>query len=149
MKNLFEPAAATEIKNRIEQLQANSQKQWGKMTVAQMLAHCSASIEMAAGINIPPRSFIGRIFGKLAKRSMLSEAPVGRNMPTDKSLLMQGEKDFAKEKRRLIECVDQFSSGGAEKCITHPHSFFGPMTPQEWAVLSYKHLDHHLKQFGV
>lgn len=149
MKNLFEAPSATEIKRRTETLRPNSEGQWGAMNVAQMLAHCSAWMEMAAGLALPPRSFIGRIFGKMAKKSILGKEPIRRNMPTDKSLIIEGEKNFAAEQQRLLGWVDRFSKGGPEQCTTHPHSFFGSMTPIEWAIMGYKHLDHHLRQFGA
>lgn len=149
MKNLFETSSATEIKERIERLGPDSERQWGTMTAAQMLAHCSAWMETAAGLRNPPRSFMGRIFGKVAKKSFFGEAPVRRNLPTEKSLLMRGERDFAAEQRRLLDWVDRFSAGGPEQCTTCPHCFFGPMTPVEWASMGYKHLDHHLRQFGA
>jgi hypothetical protein len=149
MKNLFEPSSVTEIKKRIEQLRPDSERQWGAMSAAQMLAHCSAWMEMAAGMNNPPRSFIGLIVGKMAKKSVLGEEPIRRNMPTEKSLIMKGEKHFVAEQRRLIDWVDRFWTGGPEQCTTHPHCFFGHMTPLEWAIMGYKHLDHHLKQFGA
>jgi len=149
VKNLFEPAAATEIRERIERLKPGAERQWGSMSAAQMLAHCSAWMEWAAGVKTPPRSLVGRIVGKMAKRSILGDGPIRRNMPTEKSLIMQGEKDFATEHQRLLDWVERFSKGGPEQCTTQPHCFFGYMTPVEWATLGYKHLDHHLKQFGV
>jgi hypothetical protein len=53
------------------------------------------------------------------------------------------------ERQRLRESIDRFASGGSGICTKHPHFFFGPLTPVEWAVLMYQHLDHHLRQFGV
>jgi hypothetical protein len=149
VKNLFEASTVMEIGNRIERLRPDSQRQWGAMNVAQMMAHCSAWLEMAAGLNSPPRSLIGRIVGGLAKKSVLGEEPIRRNMPTEKSLIRSDVRQFAEEQRRLIDWVDRFSAGGPEQCTTHPHCFFGPMTPVEWAILGYRHLDHHLRQFSV
>lgn len=149
MKNLFEPSSAMEIKKRIELLRPDAARQWGAMNTAQMLAHCSAWMEWAAGVKTPPRSLLGRIVGKMAKRSILGDGPIRRNMPTEKSLIMEGESDFATEQRRLLDWVERFSAGGPEGCTKAPHCFFGYMTPMEWATLGYKHLDHHLKQFGV
>lgn len=149
MKNLFEPASATAIRERIERLSPDSPRQWGAMNVAQMMAHCSAWLEMAAGATSPPRSPIGRIFGRMAKRSVLGDAPIRRNMPTEKILIRDDARQFAEEQRRLIDWVDRFSTGGPEGCTTHPHSFFGPLSPLEWATMGYKHLDHHLRQFSV
>ncbi|WP_446741951.1 DUF1569 domain-containing protein [Silvibacterium acidisoli] len=148
MKNLFEPSCVAEIKGRIERLRPNSERHWGVMSPAQMLAHCSAWMEMAAGLNKPPRNFLGRIVGKFAKKSIL-ERPIKRNMPTDKSLLVEDERDFATEQHRLLSWLDRFSAAGPTGCTTHPHSFFGHMTPMEWSAMGYKHLDHHLSQFGV
>lgn len=150
MKNLFEATAAQEIKQRLAILRPDNERQWGKMNVAQMLAHCSAWMEMAAGLTSPPRSLIGRIFGPVAKSKVLrSEEPVRRNMPTEKSLIVSEQRDFRAERQRLLEWTDRFASGGPGTCTKHPHCFFGPMTPTEWATLAYKHLDHHLRQFGV
>ena len=150
MKNLYEPATAQEIKDRIARLGPASQRQWGKMTAAQAMAHCSVAMEWAVGDIRPPRMFIGRIFGSLAKSKMLKdEAPMGRNAPTAKSLRIADDRDLATELQRLTALVDRFASAGPAGCTTHPHSFFGPLTPNEWAALMYKHLDHHLRQFGV
>ncbi len=149
MKNLFEVATLDEMKNRLTRLSAESQRQWGKMNASQMLAHCSGFMEMAAGQTSPPRTWFGYIFGRLAKRSVLSDAPIRRNMPTDRSLMVNGERDFASERQRLALYMDRFTAGGPEQFTRHPHSFFGPMTPEEWAIMAYKHLDHHFRQFGV
>lgn len=149
MKNLFEPSSAIEIKERIGQLRPDAERHWGAMNAAQMLAHCSAFMEWATGLKTPPRSFVGRIVGKMAKKSILGDGPIRRNLPTEKSLIMQGHRDFATEQRRLLDWVGRFSSGGPEQCTKQPHCFFGQMTPVEWATLGYKHLDHHLRQFGV
>jgi hypothetical protein len=109
VKNLFEAASVMEIRNRIERLRPNSQRQWGAMDVAQMMAHCSAWLEMAAGLNSPRRSLIGRIFGRLAKKSVLGEEPIRRNMPTEKSLIRKDARQFPEEQRRLIDWVDNLA----------------------------------------
>jgi hypothetical protein len=140
VKNLFEASSVMEIRNRIERLRPDSQKHWGAMNVAQMMSHCSAWLEMAAGLSSPPRSLTGRIFGRMAKKSVLSEEPIRRNMPTEKSLIRNDERQFDEEQRRLIDWVDRFSARGPGRCTTHPHSFFGAMTPVEWAIMGYKHL---------
>ena len=150
MKNLFEPAAFNEITDRTAKLRPDSERQWGKMSVAQMLAHCSAAIEMAEGKVTPPRILLGRLLGPLAKKSLIVNGePMRRNAMTEKSALVTDERDFMVERLRLRESIDRFASGGPGICTKHPHFFFGPLTPVEWAVLMYQHLDHHLRQFGV
>jgi hypothetical protein len=150
MKNLFQPAAAAEITDRMAQLRPDSPREWGKMTVAQMMAHCSASIEMAEGKVTPPRILLGRLLGPLAKKSLIVKGePMRRNSMTEKSALVTDERDFDLERQRLRESINRFVSGGPAACTTHPHFFFGPLAPEEWAALMYQHLDHHLRQFGV
>ncbi len=148
MKNLFEAPTVEEVKGRLAQLKPDSERVWGKMNAAQALAHCSAAMEMAMGAKKPPRILIGRLLGRFAKKSMIAkEKPMPRNVGTDKSLVVSDERDFAVERQRLSEFIDRFAAGGPRACTRHPHFFFGPLTPVEWAALMYQHLDHHLRQF--
>jgi hypothetical protein len=118
------------------------------MNPAQTLAHCSAAMEMATGETRPPRIFIGRLLGPLAKKSLIvNGTPMRRNATTEKSCVVTDERDFAPERQRLRESSDRFAAGGPGICTKHPHFFFGPLTPAEWAALMYQHLDHHLRQF--
>lgn len=149
MKSLFNQKDVSEILERIGKLAPNSQRQWGKMNVSQMLAHCNVSMETAMGVNFIKRVFIGRIIGTLMKSKVLSEKPFGRNSPTDKSYIFPADLEFEAEKSKAIASIKKFHEGGPSKCTTHPHPFFGKFTPEEWAVFEWKHLDHHLRQFGV
>ena len=139
-----------EVKERIAQLRPDSERLWGKMNPAQALAHCSAAIEMAVGEICPPRILIGRLLGGLAKKSLIvNGTPMRRNSMTAKSVMVTDERDFVVERQRLRELIDRFVAGGPGVCTKHPHFFFGPLTPVEWATLMYQHLDHHLRQFQV
>jgi hypothetical protein len=149
LKNLFEAATVEEVRERMAHLRPDSERQWGVMNAAQALAHCSEQMEMVLGLKFPPRSLIGRLVGRFAKSEVLNEKPIRRNMPTDKSFVVSDERDLAVERQRLGGLIDRLVEGGPAACTKHPHSFFGPMTPEEWARLMYKHLDHHLRQFGV
>jgi hypothetical protein len=150
VKNLFESARVEEVKQRIARLRPDSERQWGKMNAAQAVAHCSAGLELAVGDRIPPRLLLGRIIGRMVKPMALgNDEPMRRNSPTVKDLLVQDERNLRTERARLCGLIDRFATAGPKGCTTHPHSFFGPLTPEEWAMLMYKHLDHHLRQFGV
>jgi hypothetical protein len=151
MKNLFDATMANQVKTRLGKLEPQSERQWGKMTAAQMLAHCSLSMQWAVGELVPEKGPLpGRLLGRLVKPMVFrNEDPLRKNSPTAKSLVVADERDFARERDRLSELIDQFAAGGAAGCTRNPHSFFGKMTPKEWAILMYKHLDHHLRQFGV
>ena len=150
MKNLFEAAWVEEVKERMAQLRPDSERLWGTMNPAQALAHCSATMGMAMGKTCPPRMLIGRIIGRMVKPiAFRSDEPMRRNSPTVKDLVVQDERDLGRERERLCGLIDRFAAAGPEGYTTHPHSFFGRLTPEEWAILMYKHLDHHLRQFGV
>jgi hypothetical protein len=150
LKNLFDVSTVGEIKMRLQRLRPDSPRQWGKMTPAQAAAHCAASMEMALGDTRPPRMLIGRVLGGFIKPLALGDdKPMKRNSPTVPSFVIKDDRDFAAERVRLTNLIDRFAAAGPKGCTTHPHSFFGRLEAEEWAVLMYKHLDHHLRQFGV
>lgn len=150
MKSLYEPATLEELKGRMAQLRPDSPRQWGKMGAAQMVAHCSGPMEWAVGDSRPPRMFLGRILGPLVKSKLLSDdQPMRKNAPTAKSLVVKDDRNLDEERKRLSALMDRFAAAGPQGCTTHPHAFFGTLTPEEWAGLMYKHLDHHFRQFGA
>lgn len=150
MKNLYEPARVTEIQGRLAQLRPDSARQWGKMTPAQALAHCSISMTWAVGDVVPDRMFVGRIIGRMVKSMALgNDDPMKKNSPTAPTLVVKHQPEMEVERSRLRGLIDRFAAAGPSGCTTHPHTFFGPLTPDEWAALMYKHVDHHLRQFGA
>jgi hypothetical protein len=150
MKNLFEAAALEEVKERVARLRPDSERAWGQMNPAQALAHCYRGLELALGDRIPPRLLLGRIIGRMVKPMALgNDEPMRRNSPTVQDLVVQDERDLGREREQLYGLIDRFAAAGPEGCTRHPHSFFGRLTPEEWATLMYKHLDHHLRQFRV
>jgi Protein of unknown function (DUF1569) len=147
IKNLFDPAVKQDIINRINNLSAQSQKQWGKMDVAQMLAHVQLPIKIAFGTHQPKGSFLLRLIGPLFKSTLWNEKPWNQNLPTDPTFIMTGsEKDFEKEKSALLELVSRFSES---TIVGEKHPVFGKMTKENWSKATWKHIDHHLRQFGA
>ena len=149
MKNIFNSMHSEEVLKRIDQLTPNAQPQWGKMNVAQMLAHCSAFQDIAMGNSFPPRGWLGKLVGRFAKPIMYNDKTLPRNMSTIPTILIADDRDFEREKEQLKEKIILFQNNGPEKCTPHPHPFFGKLTSEQWGIGVYKHLDHHLTQFGV
>ncbi|HEY6386918.1 MAG TPA: DUF1569 domain-containing protein [Candidatus Acidoferrum sp.] len=150
MKNLFEAARVEEVKQRIAQMRPDSERLWGTMNPAQALEHCSRGMETALGDKTPPRVLVGRLLGWIVKPKVMgNDEPLRRNSPTAKELIVKDERELGTERTRLCALIDRFAAGGPAGCTTHSHAFFGRLTPDEWAILMYKHLDHHLRQFGV
>lgn len=150
MKTLFDSARASDVQGRLQQLRPDSTRQWGTMSAPQMLAHCAIGLETALGDRRPPRMFVGRILGGFVKsRVFANDAPLRRNSPTAPFMVIADERELEAERARLRALIDRFTAAGRAGCTTHPHTFFGPLTPDQWGVLNYKHLDHHFRQFGV
>jgi hypothetical protein len=149
MNNLYNESDVKGIIERLEKLSVDSKREWGTMNIAQMLAHCNVSLETAMGLNFPKRKMIGRILGKLLKLKFIDQKPMVKQSPTEDVYVTTKEMyDFEAEKRKAIALVRAFYENGPEKCTKHPHSYFGRLTPDEWAILKWKHFDHHLRQFG-
>jgi Protein of unknown function (DUF1569) len=149
MKTLFDRSAVVQIKQRLGGLRPESRRVWGKMDVAQTMAHCSAVMEMALGDVRPERLLIGRLIGPFFRSFYSNEKPMQPGAPTHKSLVVSDQRELARERDRLAGLVDRFSAAGTEGCTRHPHPFFGELKQAEWGTGMYKHLDHHLRQFGV
>lgn len=147
LKNLFDPSVKKDILDRINKLTPQSQPRWGKMNVSQMLAHLQMPMGVAIGSHTLPRTFFGRIVGRFAKPILYNEKPFKQNLPTDPSFVMtRYEKDFEKEKQGVTAMINHFDE---EKIVNEVHPFFGKLTKDQWSKGMYKHIDHHLQQFGV
>ena len=150
MKNVFDPAVTAELIHRLEQLQPTSPALWGKMSVDQMLAHCNVAYEMAFTNKHPKANPLMRFLLKaFVKPGVVNEVPYKRNLPTAPAFRIKNAKNFAEEKGRLIAFLEQTLATGAAGFEGKESPSFGPMTAKEWNNLLYKHLDHHLNQFGV
>jgi len=150
MESLFNQNANQKIIDRINALTTGSKPQWGKMNVEQMLAHCRMPLTAAHGDVKMKRGLIGILFGGIAKKQLITEnKPFKQNLPTDKNFIVADPENFEKEKQQLLERIQLFYQKGPDGITKQAHSFFGKMTPQEWDKLQWKHLDHHLRQFGV
>jgi hypothetical protein len=85
----------------------------------------------------------------LVKDSFFGTKPYPKNSKTDPTFIVTNPRDFELEKQILADHIKAFSTGGPGACTTHPNPFFGKLKPEEWARAQFRHLDHHLKQFGV
>ena len=148
MKSLFDTAVTQEIVDRINKLTPDTKALWGKMRVEQMLAHAQTPLHIALGDKKFKGGLMAFLFGKIAKKNMVKDEPFKKNLPTAPSFVVKDERKFEEEKAGLIELVQRFSKEQKEKLDSRPHSFFGNLTADEWNTLQYKHLDHHLRQFG-
>lgn len=149
LKSVFESTTTKEVLDRMAQLQSDSQPLWGKMNAAQMLAHCSAFQEIAVGNLHEPRSWLGLFIGRFAKPVFYNDKPLPQNMSTMSSIMITNARELEREREILKQKLLTLQKDGLQKCHAQIHPFFGKLTAEEWGKGIYKHLDHHLKQFGV
>ena len=149
MKSLYNTRDNSEIIDRINKLSPDSGRQWGTMTVSQMLAHCNEPFKQVFGRVKLKRTFAGVLFGGFAKKMVTNEKPFKPGLPTDKNFIIKEDKNFREEKNKLVENIRNFGEAKGKGFTQDPHPFFGKMTVEEWDNLFYKHLDHHLRQFRV
>ena len=149
MKNLFNKDAYAEITNRINLLTAQSQRQWGKMDAAQMLAHCKEAFKVPLSDKKMPRMLIGVLIGWIFKKKLYNTEPWKKNLPTAPNFIIKDERDFEKEKKELLGLINQFHYGGPDNVGRFPHPMFGSFTTEQWGQSMFKHIDHHLQQFNV
>lgn len=149
MKSLFDSTDREALFARIAVLQPAAARQWGKMDPAQMLCHCSQALETATGDRPMKQKLLGKILTPFIRSSILGAKPFGKNAPTDPTFVVSGERDFTAERTRLLGLIHRFVERGTDAAGKETHAFFGRMTGQEWGELMYKHIDHHLRQFGA
>ncbi len=150
LPNIFSPEIANAVIGRIQQLTPQTQPQWGKMNVAQMLAHCNVAYEMTfENIHPKPGIFMRWMLKALVKSGVTNEVPYKKNVRTAPAFLITDERDFNKEKTRLIQYIEKCVSLGAAHFDGKESHSFGNMNSTEWNNMFYKHLNHHLGQFGV
>jgi hypothetical protein len=150
MKNIFEKKVVDELIERINILTPKSTGIWGKMNVAQMLAHCNVSYEMVYTDKHPkPKGAMKLMLKLFVKQPVVNEKPYKKNSRTAPAFLIVDERDFEKEKQRLIDYLIKTQELGEDHFHNKESHSFGPLTKTEWNNLFYKHLNHHLEQFGV
>jgi hypothetical protein len=149
MQTLFNLADVESILARIEALKPDSPRRWGKMNPAQALAHLAIAMDGACDTAAQKQFLIGRLLAPFILGTALGEKPFSKGSPTDPTYVVPDARDFAKEKARLLEGIDRFVRRGSAQPSYPVHPFFGRLSGEQWGRLTWKHLDHHLRQFGA
>lgn len=147
IKNLLEPAVKQEIIERVNKLHPQSARQWGKMDVAQMLAHLQVPVGVALGTHTLKGNWLLKLIMPLFKKALYDEKPWKQGLPTDKTFITTGSsRDFEQEKTRLLNMLNRLTE---TNMVNEKHPIFGKLTKEQWSKATWKHFDHHLKQFGA
>jgi hypothetical protein len=149
MRTIFDKDTHAELHQRLDGLTADTARQWGKMSAAQAVEHTARAIEMASGAVPIKQHMLGKAIGWIFKGRVLGEQPFSKNSPTGPTLIIHDEPNFDDARTRLKQLMTDFHTKGPTACDGNIHGFFGPLTGDEWGICQYKHVDHHLRQFGV
>ncbi len=148
--DVFDASIANELVSRYENITPESKSGWGKMNAGQMLKHVADNAEMEFGDIHLGRRFIGRLIGRLVVNQIVKDdKPNDKNQSTHPKMVIKGEVDFTKEKERVLRLVARLGTVDPSEFENRVHPFFGKMKSKEWSIWIYKHLDHHLRQFGA
>ncbi len=147
-KNIFEEAVYRDVLARLEKLTPETPRQWGKMDVAQMLAHLTIPLKTGLG-ELKAKKVYLPLISPLAVKYVLHGGGFGKGLsPTMKEFIVKDSHIFDTEKQALVETLNRVITLGKQGQLK-PHPFFGKMNPTEWGIVTYSHVDHHLRQFGV
>jgi len=151
MKSLFTSETLSEIEKRIKKLKIDTKPTWGKMDVGQMLKHCQVPFKIIDGTVVPDSKMgmVKKFIFSLMKPVMYNDKPWKKNIPTGKEFIFnEAGINSKEEKEKLLQLVQDFHIRN-DQTEWPPHPIFGSFTPEQWGKMQYKHLDHHLTQFGV
>ena len=151
MENIFNPNDYQAIVLRFNNITPLSQHAWGKMDVDQMVVHLKDQLDIALG-NKPAmaqgpvvlRTFIGRWIALYLAPWPKSKLDTPREM--NASLNGMIVTDFESDKHLLLIRLNEFITAPAGFAA---HPFFGKINNKDWGRLVWKHLNHHLLQFGA
>lgn len=151
LPNIFTQEVTDGIIGRINHLNNETQAKWGKMNVSQMLAHCCVTYEYIyePGKYPKPGFMIGILLKTVVKKAVTNEKKYKPNLRTAPDFVIVDQRDFEKEKNRLIDFIKRVQQEGADKFEGRVSHSFGKLNKEQWNNMFYKHLDHHLSQFGV
>ncbi|WP_299125542.1 DUF1569 domain-containing protein [uncultured Winogradskyella sp.] len=147
MKSFFEDGVYEEITSRVSKLNKDTSPIWGKMKVGQMLYHCQMPLNIILkkeDYGVKPNWLVNLLF----KKSMYNDKLWRKNLPTAPGFKITDDKDFEREKTKITNLINELNAQRAKE-EWHPHPAFGELTKDQWGKMQYKHLDHHLRQFGV
>ena len=148
MGSILNETDRAEILNRMRTLTAGSTGRWGTLDVVGMLQHLRLSARMTLGdLEVPSAN--KRVFQMFPlKHLILYVFPFPKGAPTAPALKPVDAASFDEERAALLELLQRIGTGPHEG-EGPEHPLFGPLTWREWGVVTYKHADHHLKQFGA
>jgi hypothetical protein len=157
MANLLEQHDSAALGRRFSELRPATPARWGRFTAPQMLSHVIQSLEMMAGtVELVSIRTPWVVRNWPLKQLLIYVLPFPKGLPTSPELLARAAlpveaaaDTWSGEVDVLRQALDSLVARGQEGAQWPDHVAFGPLSGRQWGVLQYRHLDHHLRQFGV
>lgn len=150
LPDIWDSKTVQQLQKRVSCVDATTKPLWGKMNAAQMMAHCCIPYEQALGIDTNRAPVVMRLMVRLFfKKTLTNELPYKKNMPTSPAFIMPSDTVFIENKGRLLSLIGKLGAEGRDAFEGKEQVTLGHLTSDEWNNLLYKHIDHHLRQFGV
>jgi len=149
MKTLFDAKTRDELFDRLAKLDPGSVRKWGKMSPSQMMEHVARALEMGMSEKPVKQMVVGKLLSWMFRKEFLGEQPFKPDRPTGKNFIITDDPDFESTRERLSAVITKFHDLGESGTDGNVHGFFGPLTGKQWGETQYKHVDHHLRQFGL
>jgi hypothetical protein len=146
-KSLADARARQSLLDRMERLTPQAKAKWGRMTAPQMLAHVADWMLMANG-ELKAAAKKRPLRYPVIKQLVIYWLPFPKGVPTAPELLSRKPAAWASEQAALRRYMQSFGNVDP-KGASPEHPAFGKMTYSLWAVLGYRHTDHHFRQFGI
>ncbi|MCT4198826.1 DUF1569 domain-containing protein [Elizabethkingia anophelis] len=149
IKNLLKEEVSDSIIARVKNLSAVHKSEWGEMTASEMLLHCNSCnrqiLEESRGDKKTTiKQYLLRVLA-------LYIAPnFKKNIKGELTHVTKGKanaSDFEELRNKFILLIGIFPANDHPLTLSHPA--FGNISTNEWGIAAYKHMDHHLRQFGV
>lgn len=152
MKSLKDPAVREDIRRRLRRLSPESRRQWGRMSVDQMVCHLTDGYRMAVGER--PVADVSNWWTRTGLKWIGLYAPlpwpkgVGTFPEVDQEVGGTKPESLSDDLERLERALEVFETAAREdRCVDNP--FMGKLSSRQWLRWGYLHADHHLRQFGV
>lgn len=149
LPDVFDPAVTVQLVARLQALTPEQGPRWGTMTPARMLAHCCILYDQIEGRHDGGPWIVRFLARTFLKDKITGETPFRENLATPRSAQIREDRDFGLERARLLGLIASIHGRGAAAMEGQISPVFGPLTARAWSNLLWKHLDHHLRQFGL
>lgn len=142
---LFNPAARAAIRAHVDRLTPQHTPRWGRMDAGRMVVHVTA--QLCAALGELPCTPQKTPFNNWLMRRLIVYGPWPRGAPTAPEFLATPPATWDEDVAALRGALDRFGARD-ERGAWPEHPAFGPLTGRMWGILSWRHMDHHLRQFG-